>query len=238
MSVLQDCRTAGILDTTWGLPLGKDGGRDNFMKDTAVLLALASPQERIEFEPKVYSFIAMTRVASGLYEREPGSTSRNSVDNLIGTMVSAKITNDWTTSKAILTRGLHYNWTYSLAYPETKFSLIRPCTWKAIADWYGKFVGFPPFVSLTLGALVGFVDLWFLYFSVWDTVRTPVNNTSDKILMWLMWQVMPQDHWLVKRAYAHWRLIMTAMYGDLAGLFSIYYGAAHPFTLAAKGRSF
>jgi hypothetical protein len=240
MTLYDQLQSAGILDAKWGLPLGANAGRDNIAKDTAVMLALMSPDERKAIALKVETFIAMAMYPAtpGLYFREAGNTSRNSVDNLIGHVVIGELlpTDD---AKFIHERGERMNWTYSVAYPDVAFNPFLPWRYKVRQDWYGRFPGFPPFVRLACGAPVQDDGLSLFYGSVIATCDTPKENTSDKILLWLQWQVIPEPtHWLVSQAYNHWKKAMTEQYGDLGGLFAVYYGADHVFTQAARGRSF
>jgi hypothetical protein len=240
VSVFDQLKSAGILDARWQLPLGAGGGRDNIAKDTAVAIALEKPEDRQAWRDRIYLFLMSSVLRVGLYVREPGNLNRNSVDNLIGTIVASKLIGSGSVAFAdvIHERGEKMNWTYSVAYPDTAFNPFLPWRYKVKQDWYGRFPGFPPFVRLACGAPVQDDGLSLFYASVRVTCGTPKDNTSDKVLMWLQWQVIPQEHYLIKEAYEYWKKAMTEQYGDLGGLMAVYYGADHPFTVAARGRSF
>lgn len=226
MTMYDMLKQAGILDPKWQLPLGAGGGRDNIIKDTAVALALTNGPDRFPWTGPVCEFLTCARVAPGLYMREQGNTSPNSVDNLIGASVACYLLELAGYEAGILARGLAHNWTYSASNPAGTFRLWNPWSWKCARDWYGRFIGFPSFVCRASGLL------WAL--SVWWTCRTPASNSSDKVLLWLMWQAQP----IRGKAYRYWQRRMTAQYGTAGGLMATYYGGGHPFALAAKDLKF
>lgn len=227
MTVYESLKQAGLLDPKWQLPLGANGGRDNFIKDTAVgvSLELFNNDGKMEWVEAIYKFLDASRVGLGLYAREAGNTSPNSVDNLIGAFVVIDAYKSLCIH-GIVAHGLTKNWTYSVPYPEAKFQLCKPSSWRYASDWYGRFIGVPSFIKGRPGLLFAL--------SVWWTCRTPASNTSDKILLWLMYRCLPHTG----TVYRFWVKKMTRQYQDVAGLLSIYYGPDHPFTAAAKGRPF
>ncbi len=236
MTVLERCRQAGILDPTWRLPLGADGGRDNIQKDTAVAVALEEPCARKEWGALLARFMRSTQEAQGLYRREPGNKDAQSVDNYIGIQVCECLLYQCTVN--ILARALGYNWTFSISDPKGAFRIYAPKTWHLARDWFGRFIGFPPFVRASATGQMSLFQSVLFFLSVIPTVATSKSNTSDKILLWLMFQAIPCNRLLLRCARKLWVWRMSKQYGDLSGLMSIYYGIEHPFTLAAKGKGF
>lgn len=241
MSVLEDCEP--ILDLIWKLPLGQGGGRDNIIKDTALGVLLEAPDKREAWAPAVRRFLAQAELAPGLYLREKGNLTPNSIDNLQGTIVVAKALGMPAVISSILDRGLRLNWTYSVQYPETAFNAFLPWRWKVGHDYYGRFVGFPPFLKLSAGCSdPSDFELGVFWESVQITCETPKDNTSDKILLWMQFQVLPRRHMLVQSAFEHFRTRMWHQYGTLDQMLKIYYpevdGLPHPFVKAAQGRIF
>lgn len=231
MTLYQSLKDAGLLDSRWQLPLGADGGRDNFAKDAAVGLSL--DWDREVWRAPANNFLEQTCIGTGLFMREPGNSSQNSVDNYIGTVVAASILVPHYDTR-VLWRGHNYNWTFSLTKPSVAFRIWNYFTWYLASDWYGRFIGFPVFIRTVGGESVSIIRKAMWTLSVYWTCRTPASNTSNKILLWLMYQCLPHKGLV----YQFWRRKMTHQYGDVGGMMSVYYGARHPFTVAAKGRSF
>lgn len=228
-----------FLEPVFRLPLGASGGRDNIVKDAAVALAVAmrigDGEAARTLGDGILHFMLASAVPGhpGLLYREPGNTTSNSVDNLVGAVAASALLHTSYAEDA-LEHGHTHGWTFSVQHPDASFRLWNPATWYVRQDWYGRFVGLAPFLWLANGFDIEQAEMFLFTRSCAFTVKSERGNTSDKILLWLQLEVIADDPIqlaAIKNAFA---TQMRKLYpGGLAELLGIYYGETHPFSTFA-----
>lgn len=200
-----------------GMIQAANHGRDNLILGTAHLIALLTdPLEQADWRFKAWMFLSdEVAVRSGLYKRYPDCTGNNSVDNLVAAAFASKAQ-----ALLIYIRGKKMHWSFDVENPD-EFS------WRY---WYGRFIGFSPFIKMAAGASIGLVGqlLWSL--ACIFSALSSKQNTSDKLLQYLMNRIVGGRYWLCDRAMEFWRKIMARKYpGGMRDVYAIYYGPDHPF---------
>lgn len=210
------------IDPTSGLVASQDGGRDNLVLFTVTALMLSSPQsmisqqELLELTNSLTTFLSLTEVKMGLYERLPGAKD-NSVDNLIATAeISKEI------ALEIWDYGSKNSWCFNPAYPDD-FSLKY---------WYGRFIGFVPHVKACAEIRLTLIDKVLWSIACIFSALSPYGNTSDKCLQFIMNHSMQGRSKLCDWAIDQWKWIMKHKYPmGMREVYSIYFGRDHLFAV-------
>lgn len=210
------------LDPETGLYQAPDHGRDNLIVHTAALMAQLPSDLHLYMSAKVFHvFVAdnMT-VQRGLYRRYPGALLENSVDNLIALACA----NDYFAMQ-ILQRGREYHWCFDVAYP----------LGMSFKYWYGRFIGFPPFIAMAAGKKIGIISQLLFSVACIYSAFSKYDNTSDKCLQYLMNKRVYGKYRLVDWSIRVWRKLMLRKYkAGLWELYFRYYGPGYPLTWNAR----
>jgi hypothetical protein len=206
-----------FIDSQTGLVAGADGGRDNETLDTATFKFLQK-----ELSPAmnqaIDQFLNVTRVSLGVWRRYPNA-SDNSVDNYVGI---AYLSSGY--AKTIQLRGENSFWCFNISNPN-KF---------ALRFWFGRFLGFAPFIRASATGKMGLIDAFFYAITCFLTSLSAPENTSDKCLQILMNDRVKGLHWLSDLGIKAFNSVMRRKYPrGVQSVYSIYFGPNHPFTLAA-----
>lgn len=200
-----------------GMITASDGGIDNLALGTAHLIALLTEgAEKAEWRFKAWKFLSSESVSvrPGLYRRYPGATGNNSVDNLVAAAFSCS-----GQAFFICLRGTQMHWCFDVENPD-KFSFKY---------WYARFIGFPPFIKIAAGEKIGLISQLLWSIACIYSALTPKQNTSDKLLQYLMNRTVGGRYWLCDRAIGAWGRLMARKYSSLKEVYAVYYGDSHPF---------
>jgi hypothetical protein len=205
------------IDPQTGMIQAADHGTDNLILGTAHLIALLPEgEDRSYWRFKAWMFLSNdVTVRTGLYRRYPGATGNNSVDNLVAAAYASS-----SHAFFIYIRGTKMHWCFDVENPD-KFS------WRY---WYARFVGFPPFIKMAAGKKIGLMSQVLWSIACVYSALTPKQNTSDKLLQYLMNRVVGGRHWLCDRAISAWGRLMARKYpGGMRDVYAVYYAPTHPF---------
>lgn len=216
------------IDEETKLVQAADHGRDNLILHTAHLMQLLLENNHLDryiyWSGVVFGFLSnpTVRTSPGFYRRYPNGPMDNSVDNYIGAACANDYHCMW-----IRAQGHMSNWCFNVEEPY-KFKLKY---------WFGRFIGFPPFIKMASGEPVGLLSQLFFSVACIYSSLSSYGNTSDKLLQLLMNKRVKGKHFLVDKSISVWRWIMNKKYkrGEQE-LYGIYYGKAHPFAEYSKER--
>lgn len=212
---------AKYVDPETGLFTGADGGRDDMPVVAAVAIFVSNdPIYVLKTAQRVLLFLEREDInlGWGIFRRYPGAND-NSMDNMVAAcFVSPEF------AKSVLAGASMTEWCFNVRNP-LRFS---------VQDFYGRFIGFIPFVKACAEADLNRVNIFLSSVACLYSTISPYGDTTNKILQMLMnVRLRGRDKWL-DRAINEWCAIMQRRYPkgpkELLGL---YYGIDHPITLEA-----
>lgn len=211
-------------DKQTGLILASDGGRDNMPVCTALAHILTDDCVQADLlEERAEDFINRpdVKVEWGTFRRYPGAND-NSVDNMIGLCYLSKNYAQWI---------WQYKWESLFSFNVSNYKKF------SFKWWYGRFLGFPSYVKFVATGDIGILDYVLVSISMWFSTFGAKEDTSNKILQYIMNQKYAKNdnsrilNFFLKR----WNKKMNKIYAyGPKQMFEIYFGASHPFTMAAK----
>jgi hypothetical protein len=234
----------GRIDSRWGLPLPPDRGRDNFPVTAAWVCELGTEADRHYLRPHFKAYMEAARTSQpGVYHRERGVESFNSVDNYIGIVyLSSRLNLNYDVE--IYRHGENYGWVFDNIVPTRGFTeeLVKD---KA-REWFGRMIGFPVFVKAGAGFGLSWSDQWKFGQAVesnfgregtalYNPDITDVGNFGLQLF-----QNRVVSGYLPRVWSVWWSKGMARRYGDLAGMLQYYDKPAEesPLVAAAMGRGF
>lgn len=127
---------------------------------------------------------------------------------------------------------------------------MRPLFWSFNATgsfldyfrgWYGRCLYLVPFIKVMNGKTPTWLEQQLYRFHCWRVSRLPWGNAGAKCLLAL--QAVHQDQFppVMKKAMRDFCSAMNTMYGDLGGLYAVYFSPedpqnpTHPFAVFTKG---
>lgn len=197
------------IDKDTGLMTAPDGGRDNLILMTAYLIRemkrLGEPTHDLWY--KCVWFLHNVTVDTGLFRRNKGDASDNSIDNAIGTCFISELH-----AKMIRHR---WNWHFAC------FDVNHPSRFAFNRNFYARFIGVKAYIVAASGSKPFFVQrlLWCL--SVVWSVRTS-KGSSDPLLLSLQVDIMEK---YCPRTAAYWK-----RHYSIKDLYTQYFGADFPLT--------
>jgi hypothetical protein len=257
MQLLNELEAGGRMDSKWGLPLAKDGGRDNFPVTTATFCALATDGELAVMRPRFEYYLQQAQVYDpdgnrwmGLFHREAGNPDFNSVDNYIGIVRTCQLLELQVYIEEIYLRGSNHAWVFDNTDPAATF--LTEMATHGGREWFGRFLGFPGFATVAAGNRLG----------IWEKIKftsaiqtdIPAQNSllgalqhkpdvGNHILQWHENQGMQGQGFYLSSWQKKWARQMSELYpGGLSELLGYYFTqdslGPNPIPLAAKGRGF
>lgn len=205
------------IDPETGLITAWDGGTDDCQLYSAELLAL-NYQEGLALylDRSIYN----NEIASGLFRRK--QNDNNSLDNYIG--ICWTFTED---AKRILTYGQKHFWCFNFETPG-KF---------AFRWWFGRFIGFPPFVKVCAGRKIGLISQLLYSLACLFSLFAKRGDVGNQILQWLMNTKMKRISKILNCIIKIYEWAMLKRYpGGIYELMCIYHGREHPISKAALSR--
>ena len=185
------------------------------------------------------AFIEASRGPNDTFNRTPTKPDLQGQDDPIGIA---------TTSGAL---GLPYSYELYLRgnkwmYPKLK-GIPIPLTWYFnnetrtdlnIKSWYGRFFWFKAFITESAGEEPSlFQEIMYIVMLYGDIRNKNPNDTSGRILTWLMNQQMKGKSKLVDYFINKWEISISELYPHKFGsVFGIYHGESHPFALIMKDK--
>lgn len=205
------------IDSATGLMVSRDGGKDNEILNMATLEHVQGFLTEDQ-SLAVHTYLKNSEVQDGLFARSPGAQD-NSVDNLIAIAYLSPVD-----AIDMYHYGRNNWWVFNVAKPG-KLKL---------QFFFGRFVGFIPFLS---AAAFGYMSTFEALLYAVSTIFTSFSehgNTSDKCLQVLMNERVLGKHWLSDWGIRVFNKLMMEKYpGGLHELYTVYFGANHPFTINA-----
>jgi hypothetical protein len=208
------------IDPDSGLVMAADGGCDNEPLFAAIAFRL-DPWGMAGLKVNAHDFLSResVRIVPGLYRRYPGATD-NSVDNLVGVCCFGE-----SFAKSILTYCESTRFSYDVTKPG-HFTLRY---------WFGRFVGFPPFVKAAAGKKIGIGSQILFSLACLFTLIGSRTDVGNRQLQLLMNDVLYGKYRLVDATIRFWGKRMKKMYPNGAkDIFSLYHGPNHPFVKYAS----
>lgn len=165
MKLLNELEAAGRMDPRWGLPLGKDGGKDNFPVTTAMFCELATADELEVMHPRFKLYLTQAQVYDpagrkipGLFHREGGNPAFNSVDNYIGIVRCCQVLDLPEAIHDIYDHGAQHDWIFNNRDPHS--DVLDEFAENGAKEWFGRFLGFPIYVKSATGRPLSWWDQW------------------------------------------------------------------------------
>lgn len=207
-------------DSTSGLITASDGGRDNLVLFTVtamIIPRLMSDAEGWDLAGKINSFLDLTEIKIGLFERLPGARD-NSVDNLVATAAFSD-----QRALEIWTYGSQNDWCFNPAEP----GVFNFKYW-----YWPRFIGILPHIKACAGKPLNIVDTVLWSVACIFSALSARDNTSDKCLQFIMNHSMEGRSKLCDWTISQWRWLMQKKYpSGMAEVYAIYFGPKHPFAV-------
>jgi hypothetical protein len=159
----------------------------------------------------------------GLFNRNPNRPDFESHDDYVGVATGSFFTNT-SFAKAILQHGIDSGFKYDNVNP------LNP----SFLSWHGRFPGRKAFYYMAAKRDPSFFLKLGFNSGIRAAIDAPKENSSDKILAWLQVKVAQAQNKLPVLCDL-WDEHIKNTYGDLSGLFKIYYPKDHPFIEASAG---
>ena len=212
-----DLASQGYLDKTYGVVSNyANSGCDNFHLFSSEAMLIAG----WTLWPQYNVFFKDCELEPGLIVRYPDRVAGGiSQDEMIGASTLSS-----EAAQRIYNYGEKHWWYFNP--DKTKFSL---------ANWYGRFIDFKPYIKLRAGHRLNIFDKigWSMM-----TMLSPLSsegNTSGKILQWTQFRYMQGNNFICDLAIKFWKWRMTREYpGGLKQLLQIYFGPNHPLVKYAQ----
>ena len=219
---MNDSQVAEWREPTWKIVSNQknptDKSSDNgqlFTAEYIVNCAHASDQVSM-----FQSFMTACQIKPGLYSKYPGDTDLNSWDNYTG-IVAASVKLGLTLHKDVYAYGQANEWTWNNTSAPTPSAIL------------GRYPAFVPFLEMANGVTPSLSDQILFAASCIASACTAKSNTSGKCLQYLMNKSVFGKHRVVDVSIFLWSIIMQARYGSLKGLYAVYFGPSHPFSIYA-----
>lgn len=205
------------IDPETGLITAWDGGTDDCQLYTAEFLTLNFKEELALYLDRD---IIKTENISGFFRRK--INDNNSVDNYIG--VCSVFT---ATAADVLSYSQRHFWCFNFDNPG-KF-VFR---W-----WWGRFVGFPPFVKVCAGCEIGLISQLLYSIALLFNLFANRGDVGNQILQWLSNTKLKGKHRLTNLVIRFWEWMMLKRYpGGVYDLMVCYHSSEHPISKAALSR--
>lgn len=118
----------------------------------------------------------------------------------------------------------------------------RATGWRFGGEFLARIIDFAPAVTMASGASPGFLGQLAACLGLLGNLWEPKQETSGKCLLYLKCRVYDwhtaRGYPLLRLCVKLWRARMRRLYGDLSGLYTIYFGPDHPFTRHTVGVDF
>lgn len=199
------------------IPSPPNGSTDNGLLFTATARML-DPEHMSQAE---YEQLALScEVAEGCFSRWPLVVKEPEVSNWddhIAVSFASPLL-----AKRVLAYGRVHRWTWN-------------------GEFLARIVDFSPAVTMAAGESAGWFGRGLAILGLLANIWEPRGATSGKCLLVLKCRIYDRcasSSALLEAAVRIWRNHMRRLYGDLGGLYEIYYGKSHPLTRLAYGRDF
>lgn len=179
------------------------------------------------FEISYWLFASNCRTLPGLFDRSPTNISRLiSHDEQIG-ICSASIMY----AVEIVKRGIRSKWFWKNWFYDNVDGT------RQLSTWHYRFgIAVPYYKHMGVGKLgPNIIDQ--LCWSLNTVIASfqPKGDTSGRCLIYLMSINVRHGRWLMRQACKFFLWKLWRDYGDLSGLYTIYYGSDHPLSQHTKG---
>jgi hypothetical protein len=249
-TLLDQLEAQGRLNNPWKLPTASAEfgfGADNIVVFTAWAAELGSDEDRAVIKARLVPFLEASRTSEpGVFHKNPeNKIGQQSVDNVIAICYLAwKLGLPYATE--IYRHGYDFNWTFDNKDPSR--GLTEELLTARASPWFGRFLGFAPFVKAAAGFALTIREQWAFgtaieaNFGRKNTAleHRDLTDVGNFALQLFENRVLAGRHYLTSVWIAWWAKNMGKRYGDLAGMLAQYDKPADrsPLVAAAKGRSF
>lgn len=216
MTLFQKLRAANLIDCNGLVCLvGQTGGTDNGCLFTAQALVLCGKAGEGIDQDHIDAMIAIGKcLNNGNPVRKPGDYDQNSPDNLIAMSAVSS-------SYAELI--------YNYGKPLGLYNTLSPGKF-TVQAWLGRQLGLVGFMQLMIGRFTNPLRLLSLYIGFYLTSRQPLTQTSDRLLVQLMIDTMP-EHWYTRPIINWWRNTIRKQYArGINDCVLLYFGPTHFFS--------
>lgn len=190
-------------------PHPKDHSTDNATLFNATYMSLLSEEDRDKEWPWWFGYVESVRISEGIFSRYPGETASTSHDDMTGLASVSP---------------LHAIELYEYASEHQ---------WSWQGNWLGRILDFPPSIKAAAGKRLDLWDQAKFSLALVGNVLEPRGETSGKCLLLLKIRSVQGKGKLSDWAIRLWKLRMASLYDSPRGLYSIYFGPSHPFSLYA-----
>lgn len=216
MKFLDAC--APYRDAEGAMTLVKDPPKDscdNLLLFTATMTVIAHLKGEIgaaewdDFDRLVLSH----EIQGGSYRRHLGESFPSSWDDHFGVACASAICGFKHLAEDVLTYGTMNDWTWS-------------------GNWLGRIPAFEPTVKAAVGIPLSIGSEIQMAGVFLANCFEKKSETSGKCLLFLAWLVHRKNAGpILTLAMVIWRARIELTYGGMGGVYAIYFGMTHPFTL-------
>lgn len=204
-----------------------DHSCDNALLFTSTYVAL-NLQDRDYVYGPFYRFFKACEVPneSGLYYRYPGVITFNEFDDLTGISVAFNLIGYTYGAKEILEHG-RKNWYF--------WNNLNPGV-KVKEAFFGRIPSFVAGLKAAAGEKLNLFDVFYTAIAYIYDAYVDKQETNGRCMLYLRQKVLRGKSMLLDLALAFWRKRMIRLYPDgMKGVYRIYFGPEHPFTIHGPG---
>lgn len=206
-------------------PHPPDHSTDNALLFTSTYIVLYSDQEKWDqFEESIppearvawndWSWLVThCEINPGLLSRYPGDLNLTSHDDYTGVVVASAYVGHGFMAQRICQYGLEHDWWFG-------------------DNFLGRIIDFVPLVKVAAGAPISRLERLMAAAGFLGNLWEPTEETSGRCLLYLKQKVLRGRYWEVDLGIWVWKLMMRYRYPTgMAGVYAIYFGPLHPFSL-------
>jgi len=187
------------------------------------------------------AFIESCRGPNDTFNRTPTKPDLQGQDDLIGIAVTAKALGlPYAYELHLRGKRWMYPKLFGIPIPFRYYYNNETRTDLNIKSYYGnlRFPWFTAFITESAGEEPSlFQEIAYVVMLYGDIRNKNTGDTSGRILTWLMNQNMKGKSKFVDYFIRKWEISISELYPDkIGGVFSVYHGPSHPFSVFMKGK--
>ena len=196
---------------------------DNGLLFSSTYIVMLSEEERLQEMVWFNDLVKSCEKGMGLYLRYPNFEDLNAHDDLTGITVASSLL-DYKYSVDILFHGIIHHWSWNTI--DNKWT---------VKTFFGRIPSFVAGVKAAIGHPLNLFDILFASLAYIGDTFVKKEETNGRCLLYLRQKNLLGKSFLLDIVIRYWKRKMMKLYPDgLKGLYRIYFGQNHPFTICAN----